>query len=208
MAFVPTGTAASPFFGATVAAPAVCVSRAAQVTVPIRRVTMHGPPAGVAASTEKRPGAHKGFVEEMRFVAMRLHTKDQAPKEGGQEESALPISEWLPTHADFMQFLVDSRAMYQFLEGDLVDSAAEGDMFSKFANTGLERVEPLNTDIAYLNSLGVATPEPTKSATRYIDYLNEKSVSGRNDILLCHWYVLNFCCTQLTSHSPSQVLGS
>ena len=23
-----------------------------------------------------------GFVEEMRFVAMRLHTKDQAPKEG------------------------------------------------------------------------------------------------------------------------------
>ena len=28
-----------------------------------------------------------GFVEEMRFVAMRLHTKDQAPKEG-QRESA------------------------------------------------------------------------------------------------------------------------
>jgi hypothetical protein len=31
-----------------------------------------------------RPGEKKGFVEEMRFVAMKLHTKEQAPKEGAQ----------------------------------------------------------------------------------------------------------------------------
>jgi hypothetical protein len=29
-----------------------------------------------------------GFVEEMRFVAMKLHTKDQAPKEGEREAAA------------------------------------------------------------------------------------------------------------------------
>jgi hypothetical protein len=29
-----------------------------------------------------RPGEKKGFVEEMRFVAMKLHTREQAPKEG------------------------------------------------------------------------------------------------------------------------------
>lgn len=27
----------------------------------------------------------------MRFVAMRLHTKDQAPKEGGKEASKTPM---------------------------------------------------------------------------------------------------------------------
>lgn len=32
-----------------------------------------------------------GFVEEMRFVAMRLHTKDQAPKEGGQQAAPQPF---------------------------------------------------------------------------------------------------------------------
>ena len=34
---------------------------------------------------------HAGFVEEMRFVAMRLHTKDQAPKEGGQKAAEQPF---------------------------------------------------------------------------------------------------------------------
>jgi hypothetical protein len=28
----------------------------------------------------RRPGENKGFVEEMRFVAMKLHTREQAPK--------------------------------------------------------------------------------------------------------------------------------
>lgn len=60
-----------------------------------------GPPGMGGTSTDstdslvqgdRRPGSHKGFVEEMRFVAMRLHTRDQA-KEGTLEESALPIQE-------------------------------------------------------------------------------------------------------------------
>ncbi len=34
---------------------------------------------------------HAGFVEEMRFVAMKLHTKDQAPKEGGQKAAEQPF---------------------------------------------------------------------------------------------------------------------
>ena len=32
-----------------------------------------------------------GFVEEMRFVAMKLHTKDQSPKEGGKEAAPQPF---------------------------------------------------------------------------------------------------------------------
>lgn len=36
-----------------------------------------------------------GFVEEMRFVAMKLHTKDQAPKEGGKEAAPQPFQKVL-----------------------------------------------------------------------------------------------------------------
>lgn len=41
-------------------------------------------------STSDNPGVI-GFVEEMRFVAMKLHTKDQAPKEGGKEAAPQPF---------------------------------------------------------------------------------------------------------------------
>ncbi len=34
-----------------------------------------------------------GFVEEMRFVAMKLHTKDQAPKEGQKESAEKPLKQ-------------------------------------------------------------------------------------------------------------------
>jgi hypothetical protein len=41
--------------------------------------------ATTAETPRKRyPGESKGFVEEMRFVVMKLHTKDQA-KEGEKE---------------------------------------------------------------------------------------------------------------------------
>lgn len=160
---------------------AVCVSapRAARVA----RITMHGPPAGV--TSERRPGSHKGFVEEMRFVAMKLHTKDQAPREGGQEESALPIDAWLPSHKDFMQFLVDSLLVYNYFENDL--TAGDHPIFSQFRSTQLERVDSLKTDIKYLNGLGVPNLEPTEAATRYIEYM-KNMVATKPEAVLCHWY--------------------
>ena len=33
---------------------------------------------------------HAGFVEEMRFAAMKLHTREQAPKEGSRPETENP----------------------------------------------------------------------------------------------------------------------
>eukprot|EP00959_Pyramimonas_sp_CCMP1952_P299223 6258638-Pyramimonas_sp.AAC.1 len=40
-----------------------------------------------------RPGEKKGFVEEMRFVAMKLHTKEQAPKEGEAKPAPQPMKQ-------------------------------------------------------------------------------------------------------------------
>eukprot|EP01018_Ginkgo_biloba_P010886 Gb_21799 [translate_table: standard] len=72
--------------------------------------------AATAEKPKKRyPGEAKGFVEEMRFVAMKLHTKDVA-KEGEKEPDAEPIGKWEPTIEGYLKFLVDSKLVYDTLE--------------------------------------------------------------------------------------------
>lgn len=76
--------------------------------------------ATTAEKPKKRyPGEAKGFVEEMRFVAMRLHTRDQA-KEGEKEvkePEERPVAKWEPTVDGYLSFLVDSKLVYDTLEG-------------------------------------------------------------------------------------------
>lgn len=70
-----------------------------------------------AEKPQKRyPGEAKGFVEEMRFVAMKLHTKDQA-KEGEKEPQGKPVAKWEPAIEGYLKFLVDSKFVYDTLEG-------------------------------------------------------------------------------------------
>lgn len=80
-----------------------------------------------AAATEMAPAASgeegsKPFVEEMRAVAMKLHTKDQA-REGEKEPEAPPVSKWEPSVEGYLRFLVDSKLVFQTLE-DIVERAA------------------------------------------------------------------------------------
>lgn len=76
--------------------------------------------ATTAAEKQKKkyPGESKGFVEEMRFVAMRLHTRDQA-KEGEKPakspEETSP-AKWEPSVDGYLRFLVDSKLVYETLE--------------------------------------------------------------------------------------------
>ncbi|KAA8495174.1 Heme oxygenase 1, chloroplastic [Porphyridium purpureum] len=154
-------------------------------------VSMHGPSANAssssssAAAAERRPGSHKGFVEEMRFVAMRLHTKDQAPREGQMEEAALPIQEWRPRKEDYLQFLVDSKAVYDFMEARMAD--ADAAWLHEFTSTGLERGAALDKDIQWFRMLDFDVPPPTPAATKYIAYLQEL-VRDKPNAFLCHWY--------------------
>lgn len=78
----------------------------------------------VAATTAEKPkkrypGEAKGFVEEMRFVAMKLHTKEQAKE--GEKEVKEPqekgVFKWEPTIEGYLKFLVDSKLVYDTLEG-------------------------------------------------------------------------------------------
>lgn len=84
----------------------------------------------VAATTAEKPkkrypGEAKGFVEEMRFVAMKLHTRDQA-KEGEKEvkePEERSVAKWEPSVDGYLKFLVDSKLVYDTLERIVEDSA-------------------------------------------------------------------------------------
>lgn len=70
-------------------------------------------------------GESKGFVEEMRFVAMKLHTVEQA-KEGEKEVSQpeeRSVVKWEPTFDGYLRFLVDSKLVFDTLE-TIVSNAA------------------------------------------------------------------------------------
>lgn len=179
-------TALPARFGTT-GRPTVCTRQVNQHAHRAQTPQMHGPPAGHAASTTRRPGERKGFVEEMRFIAMRLHTKDQAPREGEQETSALPIDAWYPPKEDFMQFLVDSHCVYKFFETELAHPSTTHPIFSRFVDNGLERLDALEKDMTYLNGMGISTPEPTAAATSYITYMRNL-LENKPESLLCHWY--------------------
>lgn len=75
-------------------------------------------PAAETPNKKRYPGEAKGFVEEMRFVAMRLHTRDQA-KEGEKEADAQPIGKWQPSIEGYLRFLVDSKLVYDTLDSIL-----------------------------------------------------------------------------------------
>lgn len=93
--------------------------------------------AATAAEKQKKkryPGESKGFVEEMRFVAMRLHTKEQA-KEGEKETKApeeRPVAKWEPTVEGYLRFLVDSKLVYDTLEEIISQSTFPTCEFSQF----------------------------------------------------------------------------
>lgn len=165
----------------------VSATRPARVAVPRLPTTLSAQPGPAPSTRRPRPGERKGFVEEMRIVAMRLHTKDQAPREGEQEASALPIDAWYPSKAHFMQFLVDSLAVYHYFEEELVTPNCPHPIFSRFLENGLERVPALRRDIKYLNTLGIETTLPTPAATRYVHYLRQL-VRSKPESVLCHWY--------------------
>jgi len=86
------------------------------------------------------------FVQtEMRAAAMKLHTREQAPKEGAAEAKPRENTRD-PTVLDYAQFLLDSKEVYQAFE----EVCGSVGALEKFRGTGLERVEPLEKDLKVL----------------------------------------------------------
>ncbi|PNH11075.1 Heme oxygenase 3, chloroplastic, partial [Tetrabaena socialis] len=123
------------------------------------RVVCHGHghggagPAGTAVLTEK----DRGFIAEMRKVAMKLHTKDQSPKEGGKD--APKPGPWTPTRTGYLRFLAESKVVYDTLE-TLVHTRDE---YAMLRGTGLERAHGLAEDLTWFqNTYQLSPPELTE----------------------------------------------
>eukprot|EP00198_Chlamydomonas_reinhardtii_P013246 XP_001702583.1 heme oxygenase [Chlamydomonas reinhardtii] len=143
--------------------------------------------SGTAVLTEK----DKGFIAEMRKVAMKLHTKDQAPKEG--EKEAPKQGPWTPTRPGYLRFLVESKEVFDTFER-LVNSS---DAYKALRNTGLERGPGLAADIAWMEqSFQLAPPDmkPDGAAATYVAFL-EKLAKTDPPAFICHYYNFYFAHT-------------
>lgn len=148
--------------------------------------------ATTAEKPKKRyPGEAKGFVEEMRFVAMKLHTREQA-KEGEKEvkeKEEEAVRKWEPTIDGYLKFLVDSKLVYDTLEG-IVEKAVFP-FYAEFRNTGLERSEKLAKDLEWFKEQGYTIPEPSSPGVTYSQILQELSEKDPQ-AFICHFYNIYF----------------
>ncbi|KAG6740020.1 hypothetical protein POTOM_057654 [Populus tomentosa] len=171
--------------------------------------------AVVAATTAEKPkkrypGEAKGFVEEMRFVAMKLHTREQA-KEGEKEvkeKEEEAVRKWEPSIDGYLKFLVDSKLVYDTLE-EIVEKASfpfcdsaksgvwhferetDGAQYAEFRNTGLERSEKLAKDLEWFKEQGYNIPKPSSPGVSYSQILQELSEKDPQ-AFICHFYNIYF----------------
>lgn len=82
------------------------------------------PPAENGAEEKKgrrRPGEAKGFVEEMRIKAMKLHTRGQAKDGEAQEKETQqkPLPQWKPTVEGYIQVRTHLEEASKLRTGDV-----------------------------------------------------------------------------------------
>jgi len=137
-----------------------------------------------------------GFIEtELRGAAMKLHTRMQSPKEGQAEEKVERVP-YITTHSDYLHFLVDSQHVYQTFEDKILPEMQPE--LQSFLNTGLERTDRLEKDIAFVSKeYGSVRPEVGEKGLQYATELRRIAEMGKDGIpeLMCHYYNFYFAHT-------------
>mmetsp|Transcript_13341 Transcript_13341/g.32593 ORF Transcript_13341/g.32593 Transcript_13341/m.32593 type:complete len:273 (-) Transcript_13341:586-1404(-) len=156
----------------------------------------HGQGHGAAAGTKtaEKQEKEKGFINEMRMVAMKLHTKDQAPKEGGKEAAPKPQA-WVPTREGYARFLAESQVVYQALEEAVRDT--DHPEYAAFRGTGLERSAALAKDLAWFKATyGIEPPKPATDGPG-AQYAAKIRALAKSDppAFICHYYNFYFAHT-------------
>ena len=127
------------------------------------------------------------ITDELRPYAMKLHTREQAPREGQQkpDQTTTPVSTWAPGRKEYLHFLVDSLLVYQTFD-EIVNN---NDLYKTLRNTGLERAEALKKDILWMSTYDNTLIIPT-TGTAGIEYATFlKEISKKNPPkFLCHFY--------------------
>ena len=157
----------------------------------VRARAAHGHGHGHGAAV----GEQKGFVEEMRRVAMSLHTREQAPREGGKRADASkaetrPVATWTPTGEGYLNFLTESLAVYEAME-TIVETDESG-VYGKFKDNGLERSDALRKDIEYIERrFGLSKRDPSGAGREYAETLKALAKTSPPEFI-CHYYNVYF----------------
>ncbi|KAI3908054.1 hypothetical protein MKW98_003699 [Papaver atlanticum] len=147
-----------------------------------------------SANMNKNDEYHKQknmtFVEELRSVAMKLHVKDPSRKGGNNETMAQILMKEKPSLHGYVNFLVDSKVVYDALEKIVTDT--DYSSYAELRNTGLERSGALAKDLEWFTEeMGIQIPPPTTAGIAYASYLEEVAVKNPKAIF-CHFYDIYF----------------
>ncbi|CAH8297149.1 unnamed protein product [Eruca vesicaria subsp. sativa] len=142
------------------------------------------------------PGESVGITEEMRFVAMRLRNANvkkvdpENDEEGEKGDDELEGETWSPSKEGFLNFLVDSKLVFDTIER-IVDES-EDVSYAYFRRTGLERGEGLERDLEWFRTAqDMAIPEPSQVGVAYAKYLEEEAKENAS-LFLSHFYSIYF----------------
>ena len=142
-------------------------------------------PTTAATSTTGETTPEYSFVrDDLRTYAMKLHTRDQSPKEG-QQKAETPFTKWEPSRNNYLQFLVDSLEVYETLE-ELVQQIPA---LASFKSTGLERSKALKEDLQWMVQYDktLTVPPCGENGKAYAAFLR-KTVQESVPKFLCHYY--------------------
>jgi heme oxygenase len=135
-------------------------------------------------STDQGVKEYSFVQDDLRTYAMKLHTRDQAPKEG-KEPAKVPFNKWEYGRAEYLQFLVDSLVVYEAFDQVVASHA----VLASLKSTGLERVAALKEDIAWMvkNDPSLTVPSCGPSGKAYAEFI--KQIADESiPKFICHYY--------------------
>jgi len=169
--------------------PQAVVARAMRAMPAVSSRAVPRCPVAVLSAAETTTAPVSFVQTEMRSAAMKLHTRDQARE--GEQKAQKPVTSWQPGRPEYLQFLVNSRAVYAAFE-EIVE---EIDEFAPFRDSGLERVAALDLDIEWFREQGVETPPLGEEAVTYVSFLRNLAAERKISALVCHFYNFYFAHT-------------
>lgn len=109
-------------------------------------------------------GEFKGFVEELRFQAMRVHATEQAGERGAKRG---------PSVEGYLRFLVDSKKVYETMEAIITNSSHPS--YEVFRKMELVRARRLTKELMWFASQGYSIPEAGPAGVSCANHLTELS---------------------------------
>ncbi|KAF8728898.1 hypothetical protein HU200_018193 [Digitaria exilis] len=106
-----------------------------------------------------------------------------------EEEGEVQEGEWMPSIEGFVQYLVDSKLVFDTIERVVAESTDVAYVY--FRKSGLERSASISKDLEQFREQGIVIPDPSALGSTYATYLTELAESNA-PAFLSHYYNIYF----------------